>query len=179
MIRIQITQGSAEIHPEADFVQIREPHLTTRDLASLVRRISAKLDPGVPRILVRILVNDRADVAIASGAAGVHLRDHAISPRLIRRIAPPGFIVTVACHDADAVRRAEAEGADYALLAPIFAPLSTPLERPPLGLAALRQIVSQVKIPVIALGGITAENTPLCIEAGAAGIAGITMFQNR
>jgi len=107
----------------------------------------------------------------------VHLRDHSVSPELIRRIAPARFVISVACHDADAVQRASDEGADYAVLAPIFAPLSKPLGWPPLGLEALRSIARAVTIPIIALGGITAENAPLCIDAGAAGIAGITLFR--
>ena len=153
-----------------DFVQVREPGLTTRGLAGLVRQL---IRPGGPRVLV----NDRADVAIACGAAGVHLRDGSVSPRVIRRIAPAGFVVTVACHDADAVVRAGDEGADFAVLAPIFAPLSKPLGWPPLGLDALRAIAARAKVPVIALGGITRENAPLCVEAGAAGVAGITLFR--
>ncbi|HEY4086326.1 MAG TPA: thiamine phosphate synthase, partial [Bryobacteraceae bacterium] len=68
--------------------------------------------------------------------------------------------------------------ADYAVLAPIFAPLSKPATAPPLGLDALRSIASKAGIPVIALGGITVENAPRCTDAGAAGIAGITMFRS-
>ena len=175
MIRILITDGSGQCegsltHAEVDFIQIREPDLSSRELATRVRGL---MRPDGPRILV----NDRTDVAIACGAAGVHLRDHSVSPKVIRRIAPPGFVITVACHDADAVIRAADEGADYAVLAPIFAPLSKPLSGPPLGLETLRGIATWAKIPVIALGGVTSENAPLCVEAGAAGIAGITIFQ--
>jgi thiamine-phosphate pyrophosphorylase len=122
-------------------------------------------------------VNDRADVAIACGAAGVHLRDSSVSPVLIRRLAPGDFLITVACHDEAGVLRAQDERADYAILAPIFAPLSKPLTRPPLGLKRLHGIAAHAKIPIIALGGITAANAQQCIEAGAAGIAGITLFQ--
>jgi thiamine monophosphate synthase len=75
------------------------------------------------------------------------------------------------------VLRAGDEGADYAVLAPIFAPLSKPSSRPPLGLEALRAVASRSSIPVLALGGITRENAPLCVEAGAAGVAGITLFR--
>ena len=155
-----------------DFIQIREPGLSVRALAGCVRDLTIKGGP-------RILVNDRSDVAIACGAGGVHLRDRSVSPAVIRRIAPTGFIVTVACHDVASVFRAEGEGADYAVVAPIFAPLSKPLGWPPLGLDALRAIASRTKIPVIALGGITTENAALCVEAGAAGVAGITLFQRR
>lgn len=171
MIRMMITAGESAAQSDVDFIQVREPHLNTRELAACVRKMICSEGP-------RILVNDRADVAIACGAAGVHLRDRSVSPNVIRRIAPAGFVITVACHDDETVLRAAGEGADYAVLAPIFAPLSKPLDRPPLGLEALRAIASRTKIPVIALGGITPENAPLCMEAGAAGVAGITLFRN-
>ncbi len=115
---------------DVDFIQVREPALTVHELAPKVRGLIHANGP-------RILVNDRIDVAIACGAAGVHLRDGSVSPKMILLIAPPGFVVTVACHDAECVLRAEGEGADYAVLAPIFAPLSKPTSRPPLGLATL------------------------------------------
>jgi thiamine-phosphate pyrophosphorylase len=165
-----ITAGAEPFQADADFVQLREPGLEARALARLACAWIAASG-------ARVLVNDRADAAIACGAAGVHLRDRSLSPARIRQIAPPDFIITVACHDAEAVQRAANEGADYAILAPIFKPLSKPITTPPLGLDTLHSIASKSKIPIIALGGITLENAPLCIEAGAAGVAGITMFR--
>jgi thiamine-phosphate pyrophosphorylase len=170
-----ITDGSgrsdhALTGADVDFIQVREPGMPSRELSNFVRALVRDRGP-------RVLVNDRADVAIACGAAGVHLRDHSLSPDIIRRIAPPGFIITVACHDAESVFRAADEGADYAVLAPVFAPLSKPQSRVPLGLETLGSIASRAKIPVIALGGVTRENASRCIDAGAAGVAGITVFQ--
>jgi thiamine-phosphate pyrophosphorylase len=172
-----ITDGSGRCDPapegaDVDFIQVREHGLTVRELSDFVRGLVCSGG-------ARILVNDRADVAIACGAAGVHLRDGSASPNMIRQIAPPGFAITVACHDAEGVFRAADEGADYAVLAPVFAPLSKAVSRAPLGLEALRAIASRARIPVIALGGITAENASLCMEAGATGVAGISMFQGR
>lgn len=171
MIRILITAGAKPFRAGADFVQVREPGLEARALARLVRAWLT-VDGA------RVLVNDRADVAIACGAAGVHLRDRSISPARIRQIAPSDFVITVACHDREGVLRAASEGADYAVLAPIFAPLSKPSAAPPLGLETLRSIVLNAGIPVIALGGVTVENAPRCFDAGAAGVAGITMFRS-
>ena len=165
-----ITAGAEPYRADADFVQVREPGLEARALACLVRAWIAASG-------AKVLVNDRADVAIACGAAGVHLRDRSISPARIRQIARPGFVISVACHDAAGVFRAAEEGADYAVLAPIFAPLSKPATAPPLGLDALRSIASKTRIPLIALGGITAENASECMDAGAAGVAGITIFR--
>lgn len=172
-----ITDGSGHCEQrltqaDAEFIQVREPDMCAGELARCVRGL---IRPGGPRVLV----NDRTDVAIACGAAGVHLRDHAVSPRVIRGIAPGGFVISVACHDANAVSRAADEGADYAVLAPVFRPLSKASAGPTLGLEALRKIASRSRIPVIALGGITEENAPLCIQAGAAGIAGITLFRRQ
>jgi thiamine-phosphate pyrophosphorylase len=171
VIRYLITDGSGR--PEladtgVDFIQIREPRLTARQLAGAARNI-------LSRAKARVLINDRADVAIASGAHGVHLRSNWPDVRRIRAIAPAGFIVSVACHSIGDVRRAAGEGADYALLAPIFPPISKPDSRPTLGVDAIRQ-ASGLGVPVIALGGITEANTADCISAGAAGVAGITIF---
>jgi thiamine-phosphate pyrophosphorylase len=166
-----ITAGAAPVRADADFVQVREPGLEARGLARLVRAWIAASG-------ARVLVNDRADVAIACGAAGLHLRDRSISPVRIRQIAPLGFLISVACHDGDSVLRAASEGADYAVLAPIFAPLSKPATAPPLGLDALRSIALKAGIPVIALGGITVANASQCVDAGAVGVAGITMFRS-
>ncbi len=170
-----ITAGSGRIdaslaRADVDFIQVRERGLTPRELAEAVRML---VSAGGPRVLV----NDRIDVAIACGAAGVHLRDGSVSATNIRPVAPRSFVISEACHSAEAVGKAERDGADFAVLAPVFAPLSKSVERPPLGLDRLRSIAAQSKIPIIALGGITEENASLCIEAGAAGIAAITLFR--
>jgi len=179
VIRTLITDGSGRSDfagADVDFIQVREPGLTVRELSNCVRGL---VTDSVRNSGARVLVNDRTDVAIACGAAGVHLRNGSVSPKLIRSVAPPEFVITVACHDADGVLRAEGEGSDYAVLAPAFAPLSKPQSRATLGIEALRTIASRAKIPIIALGGVTAENASLCIDAGAAGVAGISMFQIR
>lgn len=166
MIRYQITSGSASLESlrrDVDFIQIREPRLTTRHLSQMVRRA---MTFGPP-----ILVNDRVDVAAACGAAGVHLRSGSISPL---RICRSGFLISVACHNAEDVKKAE--GADYIILAPIFQPLSKASERPALGLDVLHRIAANSPIPIIALGGITESNAIHCLEAGAKGVAGITLF---
>jgi thiamine-phosphate diphosphorylase len=157
----------AGLSADVDFIQIRERGLSPRHLARLVRR-AMQVGP-------KILVNDRADVALAMGAAGVHLRGNSVSPSKIRRIAPVGFVITIALHESEA---APVE-ADYALLAPIFRPFSKLDRGEPLGIAGLRQATGLSKIPILALGGITTENARQCMEAGAAGVAGITLFRRR
>jgi thiamine-phosphate pyrophosphorylase len=164
-LRIQIADREP-FSPNADFIQVRDHHASAREL---VRLTLAAMKTGM------VLVNDRADVAVACGAAGVHLRSHAIAPSWIKERWP--LIVSVACHSAEDVERAEEEGADYAILAPVFAPLSKQDGRQPLGVETLRRICAARKIPVIALGGITEANSRDCIAAGAAGIAGISLFR--
>jgi thiamine-phosphate pyrophosphorylase len=179
VIRYLITDGSgclASVRTDVDIIQIREPQLSARELATAARSLLEKR--GARTRACRILINDRADVAIATGADGVHLKSNWPAVCLFRKIAPPGFIVSVACHSIDDVRRAADKGADYAVLAPIFQPLSKPDSRPLAGLKAIRE-AAQFAVPIIALGGITEQNAADCIAAGAAGVAGISMWGRR
>jgi thiamine-phosphate pyrophosphorylase len=150
-----------------DLVQIRERDLGTRDLAELTRQVLRIPNPHG----TKILVNDRADVAIACKAHGVHLRDRSI-PAV--KFARPGFLITIARHGIDATH--EITGADFVLLGPIFNPLSKIDSAPALGTGAITEFTRRSRTPVLALGGITQENARACMEAGAAGFAGITCF---
>jgi thiamine-phosphate pyrophosphorylase len=151
-----------------DLIQIREKDLSARDLLALVKRALALPNPHGSKVLV----NSRLDVALAGGAHGVHLPGWSVCPRDLRVIAPPGFVVGVSTHNLDELRAAEQEGADFAVFGPVFA------EKPrAAGIEALRAAASAVALPVFALGGINRSNAAECIAAGAAGIAGISMFQ--
>ena len=149
-----------------DLVQIRAKDLPTRELTSLVSQAVALGGS-------RILVNTRADVALACGAGGVHLPGDSIPPLRIRSIVPPGFLIGVSCHAIDELRRAEEEQADFAVFGPIFDTGG----KQGIGLPALQQATRAVQMPVYALGGITWERAPRCIAAGAIGVAGINMFE--
>ena len=167
-----------------DLIQLREKDLPIRELEILARaavrvvRENSALE--TEKRETRLLINSRTDVAITSGADGVHLRSNDISPSEVQKIWVRGgqrtrALVSVSCHFAAEVARAAAEGADFAVSAPIFEKKDAPQARPA-GLDGLREVCRQ-KIPVLALGGITIENARACLDAGAAGIAGIRLFQ--
>jgi thiamine-phosphate pyrophosphorylase len=183
VIRCLITDGTASTdesrwieHKAAwlaegiELIQIRERDLSARQLADLTRKILGLPNPHG----TKILINDRAEVAIACGAHGIHLRDGSVLPKVFSR---PGFLVSVACHSiADAEKM---QVADFIVLAPIFtalSKLSKPDSRPALGVAAITGLTEATRTKVLALGGITAGNARLCMEAGAAGVAGISYF---
>ncbi len=186
MIRCYITdRGRLEPTPLLDsitrnlasgieWIQIREKDLSARALFELVETVRALPNPHGSKILV----NSRVDVALAAGAAGAHLPSGSPAPSAWRRILPPGFLLGVSCHSLEDVRHAEAEGADYAMFGPVFSPLSKFSDLEPSGLEGLNRAARSVRIPVLALGGITNESIAACIQAGASGVAGISLFQS-
>lgn len=173
-----------------DYVQLREKDLSARELESLTReavrviREEERLANRERRIATRLLINSRTDIALAAGADGVHLRSDDISARDVRQIiglaghrplTTHHFFIAVSCHSSADVFRAESEGAELAVFAPVFEKRDAPGMQPT-GCAALREACAG-KIPVLALGGVTLENAASCLGAGAAGIAAIRLFQ--
>ncbi len=144
-----------------DLVQIRAKDASTHELLRLTRQAAP---------LGQVLVNTRADLAMAANAAGVHLPNGSPPASAYKPVAR---IVSVACHSVEDVARAAGEGADYALLAPIF---DSPGKGPALGIATLER-AARVAMPVIALGGVTLANAASCLAAGASGVAAIRLFE--
>lgn len=176
---------SEAAHARVDYIQLREKDLTIHELEALAVAARNHIDAvnacgPAPR--TNLLINSRADVAIATGAGGVHLPANDLNAMEVRNLwkkhlsgVPSNLTISVSCHTLEDVARAEASGADLAIFAPVFEKKDAPSTRPT-GLAALKQ-ACQHKISVIALGGITLENTNACLDAGATGIAGIRLFQ--
>jgi thiamine-phosphate pyrophosphorylase len=157
-----------------DLIQIRERDLKTRELADLVEGAVSYARTTT----TKITVNDRLDVAWAFGAAGVHLGGRSLPTSRVRAIVPPKFLVGVSCHSVQDVLGSASAGADYAVLGPIFETPSKLAYGAPLGLSVLTEAAARTKLPVYALGGVTVDRARCCLEAGAAGIAGIRLFQN-
>jgi thiamine-phosphate pyrophosphorylase len=173
-----------------DYIQLREKDLPARDLEDLAREAMRILrDPKFGsrnhELRTVFLINSRTDVALATGAGGVHLPSDDISPEDARRIwqqscscsagALARGTISRSCHQPAEVQQAALAGADFALFAPVFDKKDSP-GRHPAGLDALRE-ACHYPIPVLALGGVTLENTAACLAAGAAGIAAIRLFQ--
>lgn len=178
-----------------DFIQLREKDLSAHELESLARDAISIIRSNAKRETrnVKLLINHRPDIALATGADGVHLRSDDISASdarsILSRNGNPGtqdWLVTVSCHTPAEVALAESHGADFAVFAPVFEKSG----RAGSGLEALRQACTRAiapnpkveagavhPMPVLALGGITLENARTCVEAGAAGIAAIRLFQ--
>ncbi len=157
-----------------DFIQIREKDLDDKSLFLLTSEI-VRLARGSP---CRILVNGRADIALAAGADGVHLPAQGLRVEDLRPWVPAGFLIGCSTHNRKEALRARDSGADYILLGPVFATPSKAGLGSPLGLARFAEICGRIDLPVFGLGGITCETAPLVLKSGAAGIAGIRLFQS-
>jgi len=171
-----------------DYIQLREKDLSTRDLEALAREaaeVADQLRTENGERKTALLINSRTDVALAAHADGVHLRSGDISPQEVREIwrrssgsdtsVRPAPIIGASCHSPAEVGRAAAAAATFAVFAPVFEKKDAPAARPT-GLAQLKQACN-ASIPVLALGGVTVSNALSCLEAGAAGIAAIRLFQ--
>ena len=156
-----------------EYLQIREKDLSAREQFDLTRRVLALPNPHG----TRILINSRIDVALAAGAHGVHLPSQSPPPSRLRGLVPEHFLFAVSCHSLEEVRAVEAGGDLFVVFGPVFETPSKAAYGAPQGLQRLAEAASAVTIPVLALGGVNADNTASCMDAGAAGIAAISLFQ--
>jgi thiamine-phosphate pyrophosphorylase len=162
-----LSSAIAAIRDGVDMIQIREKDLEARPLYELV----CKVRDAAAGTSTKILVNDRLDVALAANIDGVHLPADGLPAARVRP-----FVRLMGCstHTLEEVLQAEQDGADFVIFGPIF---ETP-GKVPVGIEALRNVAVHAHIPILAIGGITREVTGEVIQAGAAGIAAIRLFQN-
>lgn len=171
-IECLIAQARHAVEAGIDVVQIREPGLEAGDLF----RLTASVVAGARGTATVVLVNDRVDVALAAGAGGVHLRADSPPVSDVRSIAPAAFLIGRSVHG---IAEAAAAGdADYLVAGTVFPTDSKPgIE--PLGVRQLAAIAARVRVPVLAIGGVTVERAAAVAAAGAAGVAAIGLFQPR
>ena len=171
-IRLLVDLIAAAGQAGVDLVQIRELGLTDHTLVDLVSRAVAVAD-ATP---TRIVVNDRPDVALAAGAAGVHLKSDSIAAGRVRSVGPEGWLIGQSVHGLDGARAIAASGnADYLVLGTVYATAAKP-GRQPLGLETVRQISQAVTLPILAIGGITVERAASVARVGVAGVAAVGLF---
>jgi thiamine-phosphate pyrophosphorylase len=166
-----LEQARYAIEAGIDFLQVRERDLDTADLAATVSDLIA-LARGTR---TRILVNDRVDVAMACGAAGVHLRADSVPAAAVRSIAPPQFVIGQSVHAVlDAV--AAGNAVDYLIAGTVWPTSAKPAGHPVLGIDGLSDIVRATGVPVLAIGGVTLDRLGDVAARGGAGAAGIGLF---
>ncbi|MGH9383955.1 MAG: thiamine phosphate synthase [Vicinamibacterales bacterium] len=170
LVECLLTQIQGAVEAGIDLVQLRETDLEAAELLKLATRILTE----VPKSRGRLVINDRLDVALSAGAAGVHLRERSMSVDAVLKLAPAGFRVGRSVHD---VKGALAAGrADYLIAGTV---LSTPSKSTVrlLGLEGLARIVRATDgQPVLGIGGLTGESVPALVAAGAAGLAAVGAF---
>jgi thiamine-phosphate pyrophosphorylase len=167
-----------------DLIQLREKDLPAAALTDLTRKVLKNI--ALANSPTKLLVNSRPDIAIAAGAHGVHLTasPDEITPSQVRSLfaaaALPPPLITCSCHTLAEVVQARDHRVDAILFAPVFGKsVAGEIVSPAQGLDKLRTACATAAlVPVYALGGVTLDNAPACLEAGAVGIAGIRLFQN-
>ena len=176
-------QASRWVADGIDFIQLREKDLDASDIAALAREILQTI--AAKASSTKVLINSRPDIAFATGAHGVHLTAHPdeLTVAQVRSLYDsakrPAPIITISCHTLEEVHRVRVNQADAILFAPVFKKIiAGQTITPGQGIDRLRAAcLAASPIPVYALGGVTSENARSCLDAGAAGIAGIRLFQ--
>ena len=155
------------VEEEVTLVQLREKDLSARLLCELTAEAAVITRDSA----TRLLVNDRADIALAAGADGVHLTANSLPVDVLRKNFPYGFIIGVSTHSLEAARSAVAGGADFVVFGPVF---ETPGKGEPQGIEKLAAVCETLRtFPVLALGGVDGSNVSSVFEAGAMGFAAI------
>lgn len=165
----------AAVSAQIDLLQIREKNLSARVLYALTAS-AADITRGSH---TKLLVNDRADIAAAAGAAGVHLATDSLRPNVVRHAFGDDFLIGVSAHSVAEAVSARAGGADFAVFGPVFATPAKEKFGEPQGLKQLETVAGELApFPVLALGGLTVDRVSDCLRAGARGVAAIRMLSD-
>jgi len=168
-----VLQASAAVTAGIQLIQIREKQLPANILFELARIVVATARGSA----TQILINDRADIAASAGADGVHLTTTSVTADVIRRTFGAKFLIGASTHSLLGAREAFRQGADFAVFGPVFHSASKTKYGPPLGVGQLKDAARELTpFPLIALGGVSPGRVDECLLAGAAGVAGITLF---
>ncbi|MGH3387194.1 MAG: thiamine phosphate synthase [Nocardioidaceae bacterium] len=165
--RDPLTDVQAALRAGIRLVQVRAKQGTDRDLLALTRAV---LRLARPRD-VTVLVDDRADIALAAGAHGVHVGAGDLPVEEVRRILGPGAVIGATARDPQAARVATAAGADYLGVGPAYATTSKAGLPDPLGLDGVTAVVRSTRLPVVAIGGIGPDEIPALLQRGVHGVA--------
>ncbi|HEX6574981.1 MAG TPA: thiamine phosphate synthase [Gemmatimonadaceae bacterium] len=159
-----IERAAAAVRGGATCIQLRIKDVSARDLAGLAAELVRSV--GVP-----VIVNDRADIAIAAGAAGVHLGADDVPATAVRSFAPRGFIIGASVGSDDEIRNAA--GADYVGIGPVFGTGSKKDAGKAIGIDEFARLAVATGLAAVGIGGINSGNARQVIDAGAAGVAAI------
>lgn len=152
-------------------IQLRERDLSAGALLELADTVA----PLARQHHAALLINDRMDIAACAGV-GVHLTTRSLTPDVVRRAFGQGILIGASTHNLSEAEVAEAAGANFIVCGPVFETASKKIYGPPVGLKVLEIVTRRVRIPVLALGGINRQNFRTALDAGAAGIAAISLF---
>ena len=159
-----VERAALAVRGGATCIQLRLKNAGPREVVDVARAL-------VAAVTVPVIVNDRADIALAAGAAGVHVGDVDLPVVAIRRFAPDGFVIGASLGSDRELENAR--DADYVGIGPLFSSGSKTDAGDAIGLEGFKRLAAQCELPAIAIGGITAERVPQIMAAGAAGVAAI------
>jgi thiamine-phosphate diphosphorylase len=160
----------AALRGGAPAIQLRMKDGAARDMVEMAQALLAETRPAG----ALLFVNDRVDVAVIAGADGAHVGQDDLPVGAARRVSPPGFLLGVSAESVELALQAEAEGADYVGVGPVYATGSKADAGEPIGLGRIAEVAAAVKIPVVGIGGIAVGSARAVVESGAAGVAVIS-----
>jgi thiamine-phosphate pyrophosphorylase len=170
-----LTLVKAAVAARIPLLQLREKHLSARVLYQLTTEV-ARITRGT---VTKLLVNDRADIARAAGADGVHLTTRSLTAEVIREACGPEFLIGVSAHSLAEARAARRLGANFAVFGPVFETESKLGFGEPQGLKKLHDVVRELgDFPILAIGGVSLDNVGECFQTGAPGVAAIGLLND-